>query len=289
MRLRALVSLGTALTFVVMAATGAVLFIVPQGRIAYWTGWRFLGVTKEAWGDVHVVFCLLFLAAAGLHVWLNWKPLYTHAVDRMRRGLALRREFFVMLALAVVAVAGTLFGWPPFAQVVALNERIKASWVRPGLEPPFGHAEQMPLSMLYERLSIDPAAADADLAGNATPPSGPADTLQAIARRHGTSPAALYAVIRKRLPKRDPPPAARTYTPGLVFERFDGTGIGRKSFSDMCREARIDPGRAREKLAEKGMVAGDHETLKEVANRYQSFPIEILKVILDGEPVDPGP
>jgi len=286
-RLRTVVSLGTALTFVVMAATGAVLFIVPQGRIAYWTDWRFLGIAKTGWTGVHIVFCLLFLGSAGLHVWLNWKPLINHVDDRLKKGLALRREFFILSALAVFVVVGTLLGWPPFKQVIALNERIKGSWVRPESEPPFGHAELMPLSMLYERLSIDPAKADAALAENGTPSEAPADTLQAIARRHQTNPAALYEIIRRHARARDAPGAPR-YTPELVFERFDGTGIGRKKFVDMCQEANVPPERARWKLAEKGIAAEDGETLKEIANRYQSFPIEILKVMLNGERIDPG-
>jgi hypothetical protein len=32
--------------FIVLALTGIVLFIMPHGRVAYWTDWRFLGLTE---------------------------------------------------------------------------------------------------------------------------------------------------------------------------------------------------------------------------------------------------
>ena len=37
-------------SFLVLTITGLVLYIVPQGRIAYWVHWSLLGLEKEQWG-----------------------------------------------------------------------------------------------------------------------------------------------------------------------------------------------------------------------------------------------
>ena len=49
---RGLISLLTAMSFLIMSISGIVLFIVPQGRIANWIDWRFLALTKGQWGDM---------------------------------------------------------------------------------------------------------------------------------------------------------------------------------------------------------------------------------------------
>ncbi len=41
-------------SFVVLTVTGLVLYIVPQGRVAYWIHRSMLGLGKESWGDVHI-------------------------------------------------------------------------------------------------------------------------------------------------------------------------------------------------------------------------------------------
>ena len=75
MSLRKITSLTAALAFCVVVVTSVILYIVPQGRVAYWADWRLWGLTKEQWGDVHITVGLLFLLALVLHLFYNWKPL----------------------------------------------------------------------------------------------------------------------------------------------------------------------------------------------------------------------
>jgi hypothetical protein len=58
-----------------MMVTGVILYIVPHGRIAYWSDWRLFGLSKEEWGDIHVNLGLLFLLSIFLHLYFNWKPI----------------------------------------------------------------------------------------------------------------------------------------------------------------------------------------------------------------------
>ena len=47
---RGLVSVLTLTSFLVLAFTGCILFVTPPGRVANWTGWTMLGLTKHEWG-----------------------------------------------------------------------------------------------------------------------------------------------------------------------------------------------------------------------------------------------
>jgi hypothetical protein len=51
---RALTSVLMTLGFVLLAASGIVLFLSPPGRVANWTNWTILGLRKSDWGGVHI-------------------------------------------------------------------------------------------------------------------------------------------------------------------------------------------------------------------------------------------
>ncbi len=61
---RGFVSLFTAFSFLFVFISGIVLYFTPQGRIAYWINWKFLGLTKTDWTNMHIVFCIFFMTAA---------------------------------------------------------------------------------------------------------------------------------------------------------------------------------------------------------------------------------
>ena len=78
MKLRKITSLTALLAFILMLLTSIILYIVPQGRIAYWSDWRLFGLSKTDWGNLHINLGFLFLIAIGLHVYYNWKPLMAY-------------------------------------------------------------------------------------------------------------------------------------------------------------------------------------------------------------------
>ena len=43
-------------TFLTLLVSGAVLYIAPPGRIANWTRWQLMILTKEKWQAVHIFF-----------------------------------------------------------------------------------------------------------------------------------------------------------------------------------------------------------------------------------------
>ena len=51
MRIRKITSLTAGLAFIVMLVTSIILYIVPQGRVAYWADWKLWGLTQNRLGQ----------------------------------------------------------------------------------------------------------------------------------------------------------------------------------------------------------------------------------------------
>ncbi|MEJ5166449.1 MAG: DUF4405 domain-containing protein, partial [Thermoanaerobaculia bacterium] len=60
-------------SFLLMTISGLVLYFTPQGRVAYWVEWKFLGLTKDDWTNLHTVSWFLFLISSIFHIYYNWK------------------------------------------------------------------------------------------------------------------------------------------------------------------------------------------------------------------------
>jgi len=76
--LRKYVSLFLFYTLIAMTISGIVLYIMPHGRVAYWTGWRFLGLDKDQWDSLHTIFGFLMIFFGIWHVILNWNSIVNY-------------------------------------------------------------------------------------------------------------------------------------------------------------------------------------------------------------------
>jgi len=114
MSVKKITSLTALLSFIVMAFTGIILYITPQGRVAYWSDWHLFGLTKSEWGDIHIGTGVLFIIAIGFHIWYNWKMILAYLKDKAKNLKIFTKDFNIALILTVVFVAGTYFQAPPF-------------------------------------------------------------------------------------------------------------------------------------------------------------------------------
>lgn len=62
--------------FIVLSLSGMVLYLAPHGRGA--GGAMFLSLSRHDWGDVHIVFGFLFMAAGLVHIFFNGRTLLTY-------------------------------------------------------------------------------------------------------------------------------------------------------------------------------------------------------------------
>ncbi len=88
----------------------------------------------------------------------------------------------------------------------------------------------------------------------------------------------IYKMIKKYEKKEDLKNIV--YTPELVEEKFSGTGIGKKTLKQICEENEIELNFAIDKLKIKGIKGDGEETLKEISERYDKRPLDILTIIL---------
>jgi hypothetical protein len=277
---RAFVAFLVTWSFVVLTVTGVVLYVVPQGRVANWTFWSLAGLDKDGWADVHLLFGAVFIVAGALHLYFNWKPFTGYLAQRVRGHLALKRELATSLVAILLLTLGAVFAVPPVSWLFDLNDAAKSVWSRaPGHEPPYPRAEATPLPVLANRLHLDLDAVRTALRGAGVQADDPAASLETLARAQGTTPAGLFAVFPK--PRQaDAQTAPRPADPVEIEARLTGTGVGGKTLAQLAEANGLDPDGARERLAAAGIAARLDETLKAIAERYGTRPVEIAKALL---------
>jgi len=279
---RSLTSLSVMAGFLIMSISGVMAFINPQGRIAFWTDWSMFGLTKEQWGDIHILSSLLFVVAGIVHIYYNWRPLMNYLGQKAASGRKHRREIAVTALISLVIVASAVWKIPPLSYLLDLNAYVKDLWiVHKDYEPPFGHAELLSLKVFCQKTNIPLDAATAALRTQGFVAVEPERQLQEIARANRTSPMALYRVIRPLEAKAQPSTAAPVaYTSETVEMQFGGTGIGNKTLPELAAQTGQDPDQMTARLSRKGMKVGDDQPLKLLANQNNVQPLELLKAAL---------
>lgn len=311
---RGFISLLTGFSLAVMTVTGIVLYFVPQGRIASWTNWQILRLTRTDWVNIHTTSSILFAVCAGYHLYLNWKVFFNYVVNKLSGTLSLKKEQAAATVIILFVVFGTIYYLPPLNYVVQFSDYLKASWVKSKeQEPPFGHAEQLSLKVLAKRTNIDVEMAVAELRDRGILIDSDGQTLEQVARKNGVSPMAIYAIMMLHSKKETPSieraglgegqggvkgnegrrstkePGMRSaqerqgYTPEMIEEQLTGKSIGKKTIEELCSEFHVKTAEARKRLKTKGIDVKDGETLKEAATRHQTTPIQIAKIALAGD------
>jgi len=264
---RAFVTFYVVLSFVVIAASGFVLYISPPGRVANWSQWTLGGLTKGSWQAVHTVFTFLFVAAAAVHVYFNWRVIIAYLRSKLGDGIRRRRELALASGLAVAVLALTLGGLPPFSSVMTYGESVKNSWSDPATEPPVPHAELWTLAKFAETTKIPVATAMDNLSQAGMPVETQQATLQAIAARYKVTPKDVYT---KAVGVARPAPVP-------VGE---GGGYGQKTVEQIAEQLNIPITTAIDRLHRAGVdTAGADSNLRALAAASGRRPFEIAQII----------
>ena len=193
--LRRYVALFLLYSLLILAVSGAVLYIMPHGRIAYWIDWRFLGLNKEQWDNIHILFGFMLVIFGAIHIFLNKKAIVKYIKGGV--GLILSREFLITSAIVFVTFAGTALNWFPFRVVGEFEEYLKERWNKPENKPPIPHMELFPLSKVAKILGLSPERALEILCSKGLKVKSPSQTLKEIARENGLSPKEVYEILKK--------------------------------------------------------------------------------------------
>jgi hypothetical protein len=265
--LRKIVSLTALLTFVLTLITSLILYIAPQGRVAYWSDWTLLGLSKTDWGNLHVNLGTLFLIALGFHLYYNWKPI-TAYLSKARKVVLWTREFSIACVITLVVALGTYFSVPPFSSFLNLSERIKDVAAKTYGEPPYGHAELSSLATLAKRLDTTPERMLEALQKAGYPAKNASETLLVLSRRHGVSPHKLFNAMAPAMP-----------APGDGLPPNPPQGTGSLSLAEFCTRHGLDVAGIIKALGAKGIKAQPDMTLKQIGEANGAAPLDIYTSI----------
>lgn len=263
---RPFVSVSLTLAFLAMTISGVVLYLAPPGRVANWTDWNILGLTKKGWQNQHVVFAAAFIILSVFHLFvLNWKVFLNYLKSKASRGLSHPAELIASLLLFVLFGAGTLWHWPPFEQIVALGDRISASWEYKTGGPPVPHAEAMPLDELGALPQVgEPAEQMVEkLRAAGVKVQSTSQTLQEIAEDNGMEVQKLYDLVM-----------GREHSKGL-----SGSGWGKKTLTEAAETIGVSPFALQQALKQQGIEASPDERIREIADKNGMKPSELVQRI----------
>jgi hypothetical protein len=262
---RGLTSLITFSCFTLLTVTGIVLYISPKGRVANWTGWSVLGLTKEEWSAVHMVVAFAFIIAAGFHLYFNWTVFWNYFKSKLVAGLHLKREIAAALVVTVLLVAGTVANLPPFSSFIQLNDAAKAYWETRSLAGPYPHAEDDSLAVLAERTGVPLETMISKLRASGFEVDDPSVKLSVLAEKHGKTPSQVFAALREK----------GQGTP----EASGGPGYGRMTLEQVCRDLGIEVEEAVAALRQSGIDAAPTDIMRSLADTAGKTPHDLLEMI----------
>jgi len=272
MKMRTIVSMTLFISFILLIVTSIILYIVPHGRVAYWSDWHLWGLSKNQWGDLHINLGFLFLLTGILHIYLNWRPLLTTMKNRARQVIVFTPGFTVALIISLLVCIGTVLKVPPMSTVINLAESIKDQAAVKYGEPPYGHAELSSLKIFARRLGLDMTMAMTLLKQKNISFSGPDQSILEIAQENHLTPKQVYEIIKPALPSSRQKSGLPDIPP---------PGFGHRTLADICTEYHLDMPKILRSLALKKIIADPKQTIKEIAAANETDPHALFMVLQD--------
>ncbi len=264
--MRKITSFSLGISFIIMTYTGIMLFICPHGRVAYWSDWHFLGLSKDQYGNLHTTSMIVFVLFGILHIYYNWRVILNYLKDKSRKISFSTKEFLIALGLNIVFVVGTLAMIQPFSGFLTFENNLKESWTAKAKEPPYGHAELSKLEIFCKRVDIPLQEATKQLSENGIKFSTK-DTLLTIAKNNNMNPSEVYNIIKQN---------------NKVEISADAipTSLGKKTLKELTSMKKIELTEALNVLKNKGVkhISKDSK-IKEIADELSTTPIEIYNMI----------
>ena len=261
-----LVSLAAGLSFVIIFASSAVLYFIPDRGVTGWTAWSFLGLDKQQWDNLHINLGILFLVLIVWHIYFNWKPIKAYLKVK-KEWKVFTREFNIALIVIALFTAGTITMTFPLSFLVNIGNGIKARNSLDDGNPPFAYAEYATLEDFALITHTDPTQALQKLKSKGIHINTPQETLKEIASHNHTSPRKLFALMRG--------PSTWIHLPSSL-----PVGIAKKSIKQLAQEYRIDAGAFIAHLQHYGIKATPESTFKRLAKIHNLHPAQLYNMLL---------
>lgn len=283
MILRKIASMTMLISGFVLIVNSIVLYVVPEGRVAHWANWLFMGLTKEEWSNQHLTVGVLFLIAGLLHVYYNWKAVISYLKNKMRKMSIFTPAFLIAFILTGVVVMGTYLHVPPMSSLVNIGNSLKQAGARKYGTPPYGRAELSSLEAFARKEQLDLEKSIALLEAADIRFENIEQNLEAIATSNRVSPQHLYEIIKSARIKqtgRETEKIVKYREPAQLPET-PPPGFGRKTIYQACTELGLDSTTVTNGLEAIGISATSETTIKELVASYNKTPQELYAIILE--------
>jgi signal transduction histidine kinase len=199
-QIRSFISLLLLFSFLLLAFSGLMLYLRPEGSIARWTGWNILGVDKKGWEGIHIIFCILFLVIASIHLSLNWKALLHYISRRRILKKGFHRELAAAAALIVLIFTFAVLQIPPANKIMNWRSAIKDGSLLVEIQPPLPDFEKRSLQEISDFLGVSVDFILRILDAKGIKSAAPNDSLQKVADQNNRSPQDLFSLILQGIP-----------------------------------------------------------------------------------------
>ncbi len=264
---RVFISFGLFIAVLAMLVSGVILYISPPGRVANWTDWRMIGLTKRGWQNQHIIFGFSFLILSLFHLFfINWKAFLSYLKSKGSEGLKSPGELLTIIILSSFFAIGTSFDIEPFSAVIKFGDAISNSWEQQEKQAPVPHAELMTLQQLAEQpgLGGDPEALIKKLEKAGLKGVSGTKTLAEIATFNGKTSEQVYEVIAPEKTERN---------------KIQGQGFGKKTLQEIADEAGVSATSLQLALRQKGIDAKTDSPLKSIAENNKIEMNELRKIL----------
>ncbi|MEN8007559.1 MAG: DUF4405 domain-containing protein [Candidatus Krumholzibacteriota bacterium] len=271
MSLRRIVSLSLFLSIAMMLTTSIILYIVPQGRVAYWGDWTLWGLSKTQWGNLHINAGFLMLIAGFLHLYYNWRPVTSYMKNKARDFKLFTPNFNAALAVMAVVAVLTLMEVPPLVWIQDLGASIKDGAALKMGEPPYGHAEESGFRVFIRNVGLDKDVAKANLEAAGIEITDPEISILDLAHDNGLSPQALFEVMKG--PEDQRPTGPKPIPTSMPM------GSGKLTLEAFCGEYNRDVAEAVKILEAAGVKADPQRSLKDIAADSGREALDLLDIL----------
>jgi hypothetical protein len=264
---RVFISFGLFIAFLMLFVSGVILYVSPPGRVANWTDWRMIGLTKKGWQNQHIIFGFVFIILSLCHLFLiNWKAFFSYLKAKTTTGLKSPSELFTIIILSAFFGAGTYFDIQPFSAIIKFGNNISNSWEHQEKQAPVPHAELMTLIELAKQpgLGGDAEALKIKLEKAGLKVVSHDQTLAEIATLNGKTAEKIYEFIA-------PEEAGK--------HKLQGQGFGKKTLQEIADEAGVSATSLQLALRQKGIEAKIDTPLKSIAENNHIQMGELRNVL----------
>ncbi len=269
---KSLISFCLFFVFIIILFSGSILFLSPPGRISNWSNWSLFGLLKSQWQAIHTNFSYLFVILTIFHLFfLNWKVFWSYISSRTKSGLNKKLELLLSAVFSVLVFFGVLFSVPPFKNVMILSENLTESWEQETNNPPVPHAELLTIDQLAAEILKSPVEnvikkiEELGIRVDST-----SQSLKDLVQQTGMSPQEIY---NKLIPEHS----------SSSNRSGSGSGAGRKTISQISSERGIEAEKLILLLHNQGIEASENDVLRDIANRYDITPMEVLTILNNNE------